>query len=254
MGLFSKKKKEKNSTEQDAVEETKTTAGASEVAETAAGESSVKKMSESSSKDSADGGVKHPKELPSGPLDLSQISDDKLAEYTDFGAFLVPKIAGLAIYPESPLDEKSFGSLTMQFGKAAVELLAVAAPKSQKLWDDLRKEVRGDTTKQGNTCEERQGSFGEELLVQLAVQASNGQRGHVQMRYCGVDGPNWFVRLVFNGAVAADDSDLQMLEKAVKSLVVVRGSRPMTPRSIIPVVLPDELTQQLAQIQQEQQA
>lgn len=252
MGLFSRKNQAKNSTDLTATPKSEDATDA----QTETGKSAAVKSAESSGKVKAETSeaAKQSKGLPNGPLDLSQISDDKMAEYADFGAFLVPKIAGLAIQPESPLDEKSFGSLTMQFGKAAVELLAVAAPKSQRLWEDLRKEVRGDTAKQGNTCEERHGSFGEELLVQLAVQASNGQRGHVQMRYCGVDGPNWFVRLVFNGAVSKDDSDMQMLEKAVKALVVVRGARPMTPRSIIPVVLPDELTQQLAQIQQEQQA
>lgn len=195
-----------------------------------------------------------PKGLPDGPLDISQIAEDKLSDYADFGVFMVPVIPGLVIHPDSPMNENNFGSLTMQYGKAAVELLAVAAPKSQRLWGDLRKEIRGETTKQGNTCEERNGSFGTELLAQLAVQTANGQHGHVQVRYCGVDGPNWFVRLVFNGVVSPEDTDLQALEKAVKSLVVVRGSNPMTPRSIIPVVLPDELTRQLAQMSQAQQA
>lgn len=243
MGLFSRKRKQKKSSG-----ETLDTPEASR----ASGEPHAK--SELNPSESETALPKTPKGLPDGPLDLSQISDEDLSKYADFGAFLVPKIPGLAVHPESPIDEKSFGSLTMQYGKAAVELLAVAAPKSQRLWGDLRKEVRGDTTKQGNTCEERDGSFGTELLVQLAVQAATGQRGHVQVRYCGVDGPNWFVRLVFNGAVSEDDTDLQMLERAVKSLVVVRGSRPMTPRSIIPVVLPDELAQQLAQLSLEQSA
>lgn len=198
----------------------------------------------------AGGQVKKPKILPSGPVDVSQVSEEKLESYADFGAFMIPMIPGLAVHPESPIDENKFGTLAIQYGKAVVELMAVAAPKSKEIWPEFRKELRGETTKQGNTCEEVCGSFGEELLVQLAVQTATGQRGRVQVRYCGVDGPNWFVRLVFNGIVDSNDSDLQALEAAVKSLVVVRGSRPMTPRSIIPVVLPDELAKQLAQLQQ----
>ena len=166
--------------------------------------------------------------------------------------FLLPQIPGLAVHPESPLDEKTFGSLTMQIGKAAVELLAVAAPKSKRLWPELRAQVRGETTAAGNTCDEREGSFGTELFVQLAAQDAQGNRGRVQVRYCGVDGPNWFVRLVFNGMVQADDPDLQALEQAVRQVVVVRGSRPMSPRSVIPVVLPDDLARQLAALRNQQ--
>ncbi|WP_311496899.1 DUF3710 domain-containing protein [uncultured Mobiluncus sp.] len=192
------------------------------------------------------------KDQPAGPLDVKQLADQDTSQYADFGVFLLPQIPGLAVHPESPLDEKTFGSLTMQIGKAAVELLAVAAPKSKRLWPELRAQVRGETTAAGNTCDERVGSFGTELFVQLAAQDAQGNRGRVQVRYCGVDGPNWFVRLVFNGMVQAEDPDLQALEQAVRQVVVVRGSRPMSPRSVIPVVLPDDLARQLASLREQQ--
>ena len=192
------------------------------------------------------------KDQPAGPLDVKQLADQDTSQYADFGVFLLPQIPGLAVHPESPLDEKTFGSLTMQIGKAAVELLAVAAPKSKRLWPELRAQVRGETTAAGNTCDEREGSFGTELFVQLAAQDAQGNRGRVQVRYCGVDGPNWFVRLVFNGMVQAEDPDLQALEQAVRQVVVVRGSRPMSPRSVIPVVLPDDLARQLAALREQQ--
>lgn len=186
---------------------------------------------------------------PHGPRDFSEIMAEDMSNYADFGVFLVPKIPGIAVHPDNPLSENSFSALTVQVGKAAVELIAVAAPKSTGLWDDLRLDIRGETTRQGNTCEERKGTFGTELWVQMAAQAPNGQRGHINIRYCGVDGPNWFLRMVFNGAISPDDSDMQALEEVLGKLVVVRGDKPMTPRTIIPVVLPDDLVRQLSALQ-----
>lgn len=193
------------------------------------------------------------KAQPTGPLDIKQLGDQDTSQYADFGVFLLSQIPGLAVHPESPLDEKTFGSLTLQIGKAAVELLAVATPKSKRLWPELRAQVLTETTAAGNTCDEREGSFGTELFVQLAAKDAHGNRGHVQVRYCGVDGPNWFVRMVFNGMVQAEDADLQALEQAVRQIVVVRGSQPMSPRSVIPVVLPDDLARQLAALREQQQ-
>lgn len=240
MGLFSKKQKQEEKSEET---------DSAVLAENSKAEATEEEENSPSATTDDSQSNSQPKSLPEGPLDFSQITAEQMSDYADFGVFLVPKMPGLAVHPESPLDEKSFGFLTLQYGKAAVELLAVAAPKSKRLWGDLRADIRGETTKQGNTCEERVGSFGKELLVQMAVQAPNGQRGHIQVRYCGVDGPNWFVRLVFNGVVTPDDPDLVTLEAVVKTLVVVRGDKPMTPRSIIPVVLPDELASQLSQLQ-----
>ena len=54
------------------------------------------------------------KDQPAGPLDVKQLSDQDTNQYVNFGVFLLPQIPGLAVHPESPLDEKTFGSLTMQ--------------------------------------------------------------------------------------------------------------------------------------------
>lgn len=238
MGLFSKNKKTPEGAET-----------AEETSESTAAETSQSTPTIAETKPE-DG----PKTEPTGPIDYAKIPAEDVSKYADFGVFMLPQVPGLAVHPESPLNENSFGSLTLNIGRAAVELLAVAAPKSKRLWPELRAQVMEETQKAGNTCEEREGSFGTELLVQLHARDAKGNHGLIHVRYCGVDGPNWFVRLVFNGIVDANDPDLQALEQVVRQVAVVRGSQPMSPRSLIPVVLPDELARQLASLREQQQA
>ncbi|SQC02285.1 hypothetical protein [Mobiluncus curtisii] len=48
------------------------------------------------------------KDQPAGPRDVKQLADQDTSQYADFGVFLLPQIPGLAVHPESPLDEKNF--------------------------------------------------------------------------------------------------------------------------------------------------
>lgn len=193
-------------------------------------------------------------EAPASALrDFSDLGDEDVSQYVDFGVFMVPQVPGLSVRPDSVLAENTFGSLNLNYGQAAVELLAVAAPKSASLWEEYRGELRGEVTKQGNTCEERAGSFGTELFVQLhGVQDAHGKPVNAEVRYCGVDGSNWFVRLIFSRPLAVANTDLQTLEDIVRRVVVVRGSKPMSPRTVIPVTLPADLVQQLEQLNSNQ--
>ena len=165
----------------------------------------------------------------SGPLDFSQLSDDQLSSYVDFGALLVPRLARL--------------------GVAGAEVMVVAAPKSKGLWQELREEIETEARKQGAKVTTSQGSFGPEIHVQMSAQTAAGQSGNLQMRYVGIDGPNWFMRVIFTGDIDPHHADVAELEAALRHFVVVRGSQPLTPRSIVPIVLPDDLVKQLAQLQ-----
>lgn len=170
-----------------------------------------------------------------GPLDYSQAGD--VSKLVDFGSILVPPTVGLQIMPEVDPQTGRVGSLTFQFGQAAVQTLLSSAPKSTGLWDEVREELVKDLQKQGATITEREGEYGPEILAQVPAATAGGQRGQVQMRFVGIDGPNWFMRLVFNNA-PEDSADYQHLREVLQQLVIRRDATPRPPREVLPLSLP----------------
>ena len=60
----------------------------------------------------------------------------------------------------------------------------------------------------------------------------------VPVRFVGVDGPRWFLRALFAGAVATDRDKAAAFEKVLRDVVVVRGIDPLPVRDPVPLRLP----------------
>jgi hypothetical protein len=56
----------------------------------------------------------------------------------------------------------------------------------------------------------------------------------------GIDGPRWLLRATFVGA-AADPAKAQVLEDALRQVVVVRGNEPLPVGEPVPLTLPKEV-------------
>jgi hypothetical protein len=83
--------------------------------------------------------------------------------------------------------------------------------------------------------------------------AEAGGRGQPEpQRFLGVDGPRWFLRGVIRGAAASRPEQAKPLEDLFANVVVVRGDHPVPPRELLPLQLPEDARQALAE-QLEQQ-
>ena len=92
--------------------------------------------------------------------------------------------------------------------------------------------------KSGGLVEKADGSFGVELRAQVT-----GQDGKAQpARFCGVDGPRWFLRFVFLGKASRDSGAAEALEKAIRGMVVVRGNDAMPMGNALPLRVPRDET------------
>jgi hypothetical protein len=60
------------------------------------------------------------------------------------------------------------------------------------------------------------------------------------VRFVGIDGPRWFLRAMFVGPAALDESAAEPFEQALRQVIVVRGSDPLPAREPIPLRLPKE--------------
>ena len=73
--------------------------------------------------------------------------------------------------------------------------------------------------------------------MELRAHAETPQ-GPVDLRFVGVDGPRWFLRVVVNGPAAADDAQMAPVLSFVRSIVVRRGDEPRPPREVLELTAP----------------
>lgn len=175
---------------------------------------------------------------PQGPLDVAQI--DSRDGYLDLGAVLVRPRSGLGVRLEVDERTQRPRAVALDLDGGSVQVQAFAAPRSEGLWDEVRRElVQSLRTGNGEPTVE-EGPFGLQVLARFPATASDGTKGFRLARFVGIDGPRWFVRAVFTGTAAVTAESAAALEEVVRELVVVRGDRPMPPRELLTLVVPED--------------
>jgi Protein of unknown function (DUF3710) len=172
-----------------------------------------------------------------GPWDVTE--RDSAEGYVDLGALRLPGKDGMELRLEVEEDSSRVIAATIQLGDSAVQLQAFAAPRSEGIWDEIRKEIAASVTRQGGTADEVPGPFGRELLARVPGQTPDGATVHQPARFAGIDGPRWFLRAVFHGAAVYQEDAASDLEELVRGIVVVRGGEAMAPRELLALSLPD---------------
>ena len=158
----------------------------------------------------------------------------------DLGGLLVLPAPGVELRLQADQANGVVSSALLATSDAAVELRAFAAPKSGGLWDEVRREIAAEATRQGGTATESEGSYGPELRLQVPVRTPDGRNARQISRIVGVEGPRWFLRGTFLGTAATDPDPDGPLEQAFAQVVVVRGQLAMPPRDALPLRLPHD--------------
>lgn len=176
-----------------------------------------------------------------GPHDLADVDvDAETPGYVDLGALLVPGRAGLELRMQ--VDERSQQVAAVLFvgDGGAVEIRPFAAPRSEGLWDSVRRDIAAETARRGGTATEGPGPFGTELRVMMPVTTADGRSGQQPSRVLGIDGPRWFLRATLLGKPAVEPEAAGPYLDAVRSVVVVRGQGAMAPGDALPLKVPAE--------------
>lgn len=177
-----------------------------------------------------------PAPRPDGPWDEDEL-DEPQEGRIDLGGLLVPAVEGMELRVEVAND--LIIAATVILGDSAVQLQGFAAPRSEGIWHEIRKEIAGGITQQGGLVDELDGGLGWELRAQVPVQLPDGTQGAQLVRFVGCDGPRWFLRGVISGRAAVDADTGADLERIFRETVIVRGADPMAPRDPILLRLPD---------------
>jgi hypothetical protein len=177
-------------------------------------------------------------EPTTGPFDVRDAPADNLRRI-DLGALRVPVWPGVDVRLDVN-EAQQVISVTLATLKGQMQLGVFAAPRNEGIWDEVRGELRGSLAAAGSAGKDRPGGpFGTELVGRLRTDS-----GQVPVRFIGVDGPRWFVRAMLTGQAATDAAAAAPFERAVRNLVVVRGSEPLPVREAVPLTMPKELVQQ----------
>jgi Protein of unknown function (DUF3710) len=174
---------------------------------------------------------------PSGPWDLADVPDDGLTRL-DLGCILVPGAAGMEL--QVNLDEAggTVVAVTAVHGDSSLQLQAFAAPRSEGIWAEVRRELAAEITRDGGLADVRDSPAGPSLVAKLPFPQPNGSTALAPVRFIGCDGPRWFLRGVVTGPAAEDPATGAELFEVFAGTVVVRGNEAYAPRDPLALRLP----------------
>jgi hypothetical protein len=175
-----------------------------------------------------------------GPFDASEV--DGSAGRLDLGALWVKGVPGMELRLEVEEATQNVVGATAVLDDSAVQMQVFAAPRTMGIWDDIRAEIAESIVSQGGTADEQRGALGTELRTRMPSAGPDGRTVFAPARFVGVDGPRWFLRAVFSGRAAIEEEAAEALMSVVRQTVVVRGDAAMAPRELLPLRLPQDLT------------
>ena len=131
-----------------------------------------------------------------------------------------------------------------------------AAPKSSGLWDEMREELREQVAKQGGRVEDHEVPSARNcpLVPVKGRKTEDGKQLGQRVRFIGVDGPRWVLRGVIRGEGASKPEMMAEVEQIFAGIVVVRGDQPAPPSEMLPITVPKQIQEQMAQAAQRRAA
>jgi len=187
-----------------------------------------------------------------GPYDLDEVDVDALdAEIEDnsridLGSIVLSAIDGMELRLQLDEASQQIVSAMMIRGDSALEVGAFAAPRSGGLWAEIREELVQAAHEAGGSADLVPGPFGTELRRLLPVRAPDGQQGYQPSRMWVAEGPRWMMRGIVYGQAALEDgieSPVAEILEAFRQIVVRRGDEAMAPGDLLPLSLPEHMSQ-----------
>lgn len=181
-----------------------------------------------------------------GPFDSSEVDPPDPAEKRlDLGSLSLPLPQGGQVQVEMAKTGGVQGvHLATPYGRLTVS--AYAAPRSSGMWRDVAGELVESLRRDGAQVSQEDGPWGIEVLAETKS---------ADIRFIGVDGPRWMIRLVAAGPTGAGEHEGDLARAArqvLQGTIVTRGDAPMPVRTPLQITLPKALQQQLAAMQQQQ--
>ncbi|HQR80056.1 MAG TPA: DUF3710 domain-containing protein [Actinomycetota bacterium] len=178
-----------------------------------------------------------------GPFDASALPDDEI-DRVDLGGLQIPIVDNMQLTLDGHNEETNtfaIATVILEEQQAALQLMAVAAPRSGGFWAEVMDEIEADITQAGGSMSRSEGRFGPELAGDVPTQDPQGNTVMQTARFVGAEGNRWFIRGMFLGQAATSPAMGEFFEDILAGCVVNRGERPMAPGDLIALTPPQDL-------------
>lgn len=176
-----------------------------------------------------------------GPFDIADLDvESDEVDRVDLGGMLIAKTDDLEVRLQVEESSGDVQSVLIAGEEGALEVRAFAAPRGGDLWEDVRRQIAAQTSRQGGTATEQEGDRGTELVCVRPVKRPDGSAAQQPSRVVGVNGPRWFLRATYLGRPAMDPAVAGPWTAALEKIVVRRGDSPMAPGDPLPLKLPPQ--------------
>ncbi len=174
-------------------------------------------------------------ERASGPWNVGDAPHD--VEYVDFGAIRVPVLAGSRARVEVAADTGRVAAVTMRVDDCAVQAQAYACDATTGNWDESRQELVAHIRAIPGLAHVVEGHFGPEVIAVVPARQRDGSVHDVTMRFVGVQGDDWLLRVSVTGPTVTRDATVRHVD-AFLSRLVIDASHRVPPGSPLELRLP----------------
>ena len=180
---------------------------------------------------------KEEKEIPLayGPRDWADADEDE--DLVDMGAIRLPAIEGMQV-TLIPSTGTELDTVVAALGGSSIELRAFAAPRSGKLWPQVREDLVAELGRIGARTQELK--LGERIEIAALVPAQNpAVDGNIAMRVLGFDGPRWFLRAVITARPPPSSVHAQLSMRLCAAWWFIATAPHTRPVTYCPCTLPE---------------
>jgi len=158
--------------------------------------------------------------------------------FLDLGAVSVPLLEGLEISVNIDQETMQGTGLGLTYGASMADVQVFARAKDELIWPTTRDELVSALAQQQVDCEIVIGVFGSEIHCTMPTVDFENNNVLQPVRFLGVDGDRWFMRIAVSGAAAADPADIEQMDVILSQLTVHRGEEAMSPGEPLTLTLP----------------
>lgn len=161
------------------------------------------------------------------------------SELLDLGALKVPMLEGLEISMNIDQETMRGVSVALVYGSSMADVQVFARAKDELLWPPTRDGLVAGLSEQGVASEVVIGRFGSEVQCTMPTTDFAGNNILQSVRFLGIDGDRWFMRVAISGAATIDATEMDQFDALIAGLEVVRGDDAMSPGEPLEFVAPE---------------
>ncbi|NBU32677.1 MAG: DUF3710 domain-containing protein [Actinobacteria bacterium] len=176
---------------------------------------------------------------------LDSTGESPAHQIIDFGSLRLPLLPNLQISMNIDQETMQGISLGLALENCMADLQVFAQAKDELLWPGTRDSLVAALAEQGVDSEIVIGNFGSEIRTTMPYVDRDGNNIVQSVRFVGIDGDRWFLRIAISGTATFDDRNVAQIDELLQKIVVVRGEDAKAPGELLVLTFPDEPTSAL---------